>query len=623
MTQPQAGITHDVVFTNNDGAAMGFMLAPGAYSDERADDFAPRIATGNDPTLREGIWDEWAITGAPEGIDQLTASNRNKILRSDGNVFLRRDQGIQLNAAWTSLDASKNATAPMIVDLTTNLVATGIGTKVRRYNYGAGTFTDSTTTFASDVVWLHRHNGKMFAGCGSGDAIQMSTDLNTWSEPAAGQSATCLTTWQAADGTVNLVCALGTNFKLSTDDGVTWGAAKAVGNPDSDITGLGVAFGLLVIGKSDGLYSYDGVSVNEIMVFPALKYAGNCRALVYHEGFLYTHVLGQVWKLSFSGGGVSNKVDITPQMLATEDERLYGHGLPVWIASGPQLLYVAFDDGESVYPEVLSYNDLGWHQEYRGASGDTMRALGYSRLASRLLLNDGATRGRQLTNLTDQPAKDYPASGTFYTSDFDGGLPRMDKAFRHLWVEVENLSSSGKLVFSYSKDKGANYTALADVTANGKQTLIFPDGDPVGSEQLRWRVVLHRNSATSSPVLRRMATSFLNRPIPVYVFSVQLRLANGQILRNGKTKETVDAEERLSFLRSAEASNSPVQFADLFGNEFHCYITRVARRLAPESLDNIGQQNHMPEWVVDVTLIKVDLASRWNTNIQWDAFAWA
>jgi len=182
----EAGVTHDIVLSNST-RSLGFMVRPGTYQKERANDFAPQIAVGDDPSLREGIWNTWSQDGAPEGIDQLTFTNRNRIYRSDGNVFLSRGERIMLQAAWNASDASKAATAPMFVDFSTDLVAAGVGTKVRRYNTGADTWTDSTTTLAASCVWLHRHGSAMYAAVGTAQDFYRSTDLITWAQPSAGE----------------------------------------------------------------------------------------------------------------------------------------------------------------------------------------------------------------------------------------------------------------------------------------------------------------------------------------------------------------------------------------------------------------------------------------------------
>ena len=616
-----AGVTHHITLEQN-SALYGFMLRDGRYRVQRADDFAPRISVGTDPSLREGIWDAWAQSGFPEGIDQPTVRNLSKVLSTDGNIFGGRGESITLDSKWNSSDASKVCTAPMLVDLATgtDFIAAGVSTKVRRYNLGADTWTASTTTFATNVLWLHRHGQYMFAACGSGDSIQRSSDLDTWTEPAA-QTANCLTTWQSAfsgTNTTYLVCAIDATIKLSSDNGATWGSAITVDDANVNITGLGVAFGLLVIGKEDALCTYDGTTVTTEMRFANKRYTGNCRALVYHEGFLWTHILAQVVKLSFSAGGISNMVDVTPVKYGDENEELYGHGVPRWMWSGPFNLYVAFDDGSSLYPEVLMHNGQGWHQVYKGASGDTMYAGGYSRLGSRMLVNDGATRIRRQASLRDLPFPDYPSTGTFTTSDFDGSLPFMYKAYREIAIEAENITTgAGQILVEYSLDKGANFVTLGTITSSGKTYMQFPGGTAVSSQNLRLRFTITRNSTSSTPRMRRFALWVLSRPTPIYVFHVDLKLFDGQDIL-GDAVESVSTDERLAFLLGAEASKTPVTFGDWHGREFNVYITKTSREhLNPKPVDDPSE-----ELWIGVDMIIVLQGGRWD-EIYWDAANWS
>lgn len=617
MATPVAGDNYDVTFQYGT-STVGYMVVPGSYAYERVDDFAPRIATGTAPTLREGIWDAFGQVGAPEGIDQILYTNPNRVYWSDGQMYLSKERGIQLNSKWNSSDAAQSATAPMIVDGTiggTDYVAFAVGTRVRRVSGSAWTTWvahSGSGAFAANCVWLYRHGTNFFAACGSGADFYRSADLDTWSQPAAGEKASCFVTY-SLNGTTYLVKSIGAAFKTSSDGGATWSSAVTVGDSATVITGLGVAFGLLVIGKEDGLYHWDGVSVIEEVTFPQQRSTLNCRALVYHDGFLYTHILKKIVKLSFSGGGIANMTDITPNMFGDANKELWGHGLPAWMWSGPANgLYVAFDDGESVYPEVLSYNGMGWQQEYRGTSGDNMLAGGYSRLASRSWINDGATRLRRHITISDMPFADYPTSGQFITSDFDGGLPTMYKAFKSIWVDARNASTARKITLEYSIDQGTTWTNIGDVTASGiTEFLLTGTAIAVGAQRARFRFTLASSSGT--PVVQQYSVSFLTRPDPIYGYRMTLMVGNSQTLRD-LTVESEAEDVRRAFLVSLEASLAPVKFTAMNGDEVWCYITKTSvRRPSEDDLSN--------EWLIDVTLVEA-MANNRHDAVYWDSFVW-
>lgn len=633
-----ATFTHHITLESG-GTRYGFKIRPGSYRRERADDFAPRISTGNDPKTREGLWDSWAQNSAAEGIDQLLVTNVNKVYRSDGLVFLNKPEAIMLDAAWNSSDAGKVATAPMAIDFLTDTVLVGVGTKVRNYTVSTGLWADSTTTLGANVVWLHRHGVYAFAGVGNTVEMYRTADGLTWTQVAttpATQPASCLTTWENTV-TVNLVLGVDSTIKLSTDSGVTWGAAINVGNAASNVTGLGVAFGLLIIGKEDGLYSYDGTDVVTLLEFPNSKNVNNCKALVYHEGFLYTHLLGRVIKLSYSSGAVTNMVDITPLMVGDENRDLYGHGTIVWMWAGVNHLYTCFDDGESVYPEVLYYTGLGWHQAYRGASGDTMRAGGYSQLAARTFINDGATRARRHLTIRDVPFPDYPASAQFETSDFDGSLPFMLKAFRDISLECRNLDTATgrKITVDYSTNKGVTWTAIGTVVADGKTELSFDtSASAVASQHVRLRFTLTRGSTTTeTPVLERFAASFLNRPNPLYIHSVEALFGPNQALLDG-TVEPDTTAKKMDYVKSLENTAIPVRFVDDVGTNFLVLISKTS--MGQPSLQEVANDQRVmqivmvdavtglwPQIIQNLTItVAIEATLITKTPALWGTFVW-
>lgn len=643
---PTAGVTHH--FTIQNGSDVrGFMQVLGSYSRQRADDFAPRISSGNDTATAQGLWQSWAQTGMSEGVDQYEFANANKVLWTDGNIFGNRDGAVTLDSEWTSSDASKSATAPQIIDFLTDLVLVGVGTKVRRYSISGGTWANSTTTLAANCIWLHKHGAKVYAAVSGSNEIYDSTDGDTWSQSVTtpnGQAATCMETWEVAGGTVYLVIGTANTIKLSSDLGVTFGSAINIGDASSDVTNLKAAFGVLFIRKTDGLYWYNGTSVQEVWRHRETKYSGNV-CMAYHNGFLYVNEINKIWKLSISDGSISNFSEVTPRMRGDEAKDLYGHGIPKWMWSGKDGLYVAFDDGESVYPEVMYLNELGgWQQAYRGTSGDTMNAGGYSQLAGRSFINDGATRIRRHVTLADTPFPSYPSSGQFTTSIHLAGYPWVEKAYGVLSLEARNLSSAAgrQITVEYSTDKGTSYTTIGTIDTDGRTQLQFDTSDSaVNAQAMMLRFTLTRGStSTETPILERWASSFLMRPEPIYAYSVTARIGPELMLMDG-TKETYEPAALLGFLRSAEQSNAPVRFVDDVGVQHLVYITRTSERQVNydgeserdtrlvdiamiDAYTGLWIQNALgvEVWVDSVTFTLIDYTPAvWDTP-DWDFFQW-
>ena len=521
---PTAGLSHDIVFTLGSDS-YGFMLKPGTQLEERVNDFAPQIGLGDNPAFAEGAWRAWEFTGATEGVDQRIFNSKQRCLWTDGNIDTLRDGLIQLSSAWASSDAAQVATAPMIIDYLTNLVLVGIGVNVRRYSVSGGTWAAATTSFANNCLWLHVHGVYCFAAVGASSSLWRTTDGDTWTQPAA-QVASCFETY--AD---KIWLGTGATIKSSSDNGATWSAAVSVGDGSANVTALKVAYNNLFIRTEDGLYYSNGTTVTEVYRNRNALYSGN-KILVYHtDGFLYVNELATILKFSISSGAVTNMVKISPSMSGDASKELYGHGVPKWMWSGvsKEQLFAAFDDGEGVYPEVMQYNGLGWHQIYRGTSGDTMTAGGYSRLAAFLLLNDGATRRKKMLTLTDIPAADYPTTGDLYTSYFDASLPQMPKGFGAVRIWCRNVSSTKTVAVYYRTVDTDSWTLLGTVTADvypNPTTILFSTTNKaIGANAIQLRFLITTDSATVTPVITRVSVKYLNRPASVHAYSALLQLA--------------------------------------------------------------------------------------------------
>ncbi len=610
---PIAGVTHDITLASG-SSKYGFMIAPGTFRSERVDDFAPRIATGTDSKTREGYWDSYSQDSAAEGIDQETFLNTNRIAKSDGNIFTDLPQAIQLDSIWSTADASGSSTAPMIIDFGSAKVVSGCGTAVRWSSDGVTWVNWNSQILGGNVVWLHEHNDILFVGCGSTgfyyslastNASLTTTNLTlVTTGGAAVQGASAFTTWTKSDQVVYLVKSWKNQIQTSVDNGVNWSSSINVGSSGSVITGLSSAFGYLLIGKEDGLWRYDGTSLVDIVQYPVQKNSTNFRSIVNFDGFIYTQMMGRVLKIALSLGTVSSLVDITPEMLGSASRELYGHGKPLWLFTGPFVLYCAFDKGRQAssldipptppsvaagVPELMAYSGSGWHQRYLGTTnGVVMSGAGYSSNFTRLHMNLG-TVGliyKIQVTLRDIPYPSYPTSGTYETSDYTGDLPFMQKAFRALNVEARNLDNavSRTILVEYSVDKGYNFITMGTISTSGRTNLPFrptiishlSDSSTINSNSIRFRFTLNRGSVVDqTPTIVRYSVDFLNRPTATFAHSLNIRLGSTMTIRDG-TLETVPVNERLEFLRQIEDSETPIRWVDMIGRNYSVYVTKTS-----------------------------------------------
>ena len=624
-----AGITHDITLASG-ATKYGFMIAPGSYRSERVDDFAPRIATGTDSKTREGYWDSFSQDSASEGVDQESFLNTNRIARSDGNIFTDLPQAIQLDSIWTTADASGSSTAPMIIDFGASKLVAGCSTAVRWSNDGTTWANWNSQILGGNAIWLHEHNTRLFVAAGSAgyyyslastDAALTTTNLTlVTTGGAATQGASAFTTWTKSDQVVYLVKSWTNQIQTSVDNGANWSASINVGSSSSLITGLSSAFGYLLIGKEDGLWRYDGTSLVDIVQYPVQKNSTNFRSIVNFDGFIYTQMMGRVLKIALSLGTVSSLVDITPEMLGSASRELYGHGKPLWLFTGPFILYCSFDKGRQAssddipptggtlptpsvaagVPELMAYSGSGWHQRYLGTTNNvTMSAAGYSSNFTRLHINLGGTGGtiyKSQITLRDIPYPLYPVSGEFETSDYTGDLPFMQKAFRAINVEARNISSTAgrTIAVSYSLNKGYNFVSMGTITSSGRTNLPFrpttishlSDSSTINSNTVRFKFVLSSGSVSAqTPTIVRYSVDFLNRPTATFAHSMNLRMGTTMTIRDG-TLETVSVNERLEFLKQIEDSETPIRWIDMLGRHYSIYVTKTSTVKTEKELED-------------------------------------
>ena len=643
---PIAGSTHDITLASG-ATKYGFMIAPGSYRTERVDDFAPRIATGTDSKTREGYWDSYSQSSASEGVDQEEFLNINQIASSDGNVFTDIPLALQLDSAWTTADASGSSTAPMIIDFGPSHVVAGCGTSLRRSTDGV-TWSGHTTpggALAASIVWMHEHNTFLFVAVNGNNYYRSDTN-NPAILTAGAQTASCFTTWTKSDQVVYLVLATSNTIKTSSDNGTTWSAAINVGNSSSIITGMSSSFGYLLIGKEDGLWRYDGTALVDIVQYPVQKNSTNFRCIVPFDGFIYTHMMGRIIKIALTSGTVSSLVDITPEMKGSAVKELYGHGKPIWMFTGPFVLYAAFNSGRAAsggYPEMMAYSGSGWHQRYLGTYGHTLTASGYSSnlVRTHINLQANGTIYKSMISLRDIPFPLYPSTGVFETSDYTGDLPFMQKAFRGCNVEARNLSTTDgrSISVSYSTDKGVTFVTMGTVTTDGRTNLPFTlasqttlsDSATINSNSIRLKFTLTRGTTPSeTPVLTRYTVDFLNRPLATHAHSMNLRLGTTMTLRNG-TLETVSVSERLQFIKDLEDAESPIRFIDMIGRHYLVYLTKTSvvkvekenedeRMVAIVMVDAVT--GLWPQVEFNVTATITGYIEMMSANTGWDAEVW-
>lgn len=527
---------------------------------------AQRIRVGGDAAFASEAFDTAVIEGFENGQDlDILTDGENRSYYQNGQIASYVKGIITLASQWSSSDASVTATARNIVELNNGnkYVCVAVGTKLRAYNITTPGWSDKGT-FASNAIHLHATDKYLYISCGTGDAFWR-WDGTTFTQPKAGQKFNCMWTYKGV-----LYGALGNQYYSSSDNGAKWSkASDGVGWANTTIDDLYESQGVLVMAKPEGLFVFDGGNPpTNVYPTPQLATSSNFVGGVDFMGTAYLPLMATLHTGLSTFKSISG--DIMPSMVGTVGRERWGHGFPKVVVAGPSAVYIATDDGEGVYPEVLRYNGIGFEQIYRGTSGDTMRAAGYSRLLGQLIINDGATRVKDLLNAGTGEYPNYASSGTIEAPAIDGGYPDENKAFRDVTLELEGCTSTETVTVKYYLDDGS-LTTVDTITSNGKVTVLLGGADGViEGKKLRLHFALARGADTTlSPKIKGKITVRLivtpkgndARTVPLIV-DLSQPLFNGYGKLGDKYSSVTMQVTTLEYLRER---TGPISYLDEFG----------------------------------------------------------
>lgn len=509
------GKIYDVALERSTGEQLGFMIVPHTDRRERVNDFAPTISSTGDLAYAEGVWRPWTQSDWSSGLGQeVWASSEAARFYEAENVETRIKGKVMLATAVSVTDASIAAAQP--VDFNSKIFMRCTGTNLlRQYTDGVGwaSVGDGFVHGPSDLVV---YGAKLYAASASTRYVWMAT-TGSWTRGPVDREH--FAAWNPG-ATPSLYGSHGHQIFASTD-GSAWDTAISVGDSSADITSM-VAFDqVLYIGKEDGLFYYDGTDVFQMVNCKNKLWSGNFCEMAEFDGFLYFNILGAVYKYSSSA-----IVPITPKMQGDLTKEGYGYGAPEAFVASPTAIYVGFDLAENDYPIILSYNGLGWHTVYKGASADTFEGMGYSAELDWLLINDGSTRYRQLPSFSDLPYPTFAATGSITTPRFDGDMPQTSKAVKSVTLRTRDCSTTQKVNVKYRKDGTLTWTDAGDITSSPSEELSLSAlaGAIQVDNDIQFKFTITTTSVAMTPVIENMAVLWLPRPPATFAHQISVRL---------------------------------------------------------------------------------------------------
>jgi len=604
----------DLVIRNGT-SVMGF-LTSNALRKQQISNVAPNFSTGGDSHFASDSFSQIVVKGFEVGGDrEVFEQDDLRYQWQDGKVALQVKGRATLASQWSSVDASITPTYRRIVDFmpahTNYWVVVANGTSLRVMNTNTEAWS-SAGTFGASAVHLFATDQYLFIALGSGsDAIKwdgLGTAAGNFTPVLAGKKASMFAFYQET-----LYRALGNKFEAATsNDGSVWsGTEIKVGYDGTNIEDMYEAAGYLCFCKPEGFFVYDGNDVYRTVDGSDFRAVTNFVGGREWHGAVYAPVLNQMKKMVISSVRSAIISDATPRMVGSVDKERYGHGTPKVVVSTPDYIYVGWTAGENVYPEILSYNEIGWHQIYRGTSGATLHAMGYSRIMGWLMVNDGSTRRKRLSNAGWAEYPDFAETGQFTTPGYDGGFPNENKIWHSISFRVRNLSSTKYIDIDYLLDGtlGTISERLNSVPTNTNEpievTFGGANGQVTGKKlELRFTLTRDPSDVTVSPeIIAPIIIRGMPRPKALDAEEVTIVLDENMPLRGVYGDQTMgDAytvEQAITFLRTCADSATTLVVIDEWGRRRRCIMTNKgegARRKDGEAL-NREERNIVVKWM--------------------------
>jgi hypothetical protein len=619
---------------------MGF-LTTAPHVIEQINNAAPAVSVGGDPAYSNEAWQQIVITDFATGGDRLRFETSDRRYQwSDGEVALHIPDRVVLASKWNNIAGftGETCTARQILDFSPSTgayeirVVMGTGTKLKVYHTSSGSTPNALpggVAFAGNVKHLFCNDQYMFIALGASGSYRWTGQTVTAGFTSLAVNADCFGWYQEV-----LYRGLGSTLYVATNnDGSAWSATThQVGWPSTTISDMYEYANMLVLAKPEGLYGWDGTNVVLLHPFLETRSTYNGAFGCGWHGAIYFPELATVQKGAMVNGLLTAVQDVTPIMSGTQAKERYNHGTMIRAFATPHRLVAAFTGGEGTYPEVLSYNEIGWHQLYRGTSG-TMNAAGFSRVQDWIVINVGSeTYYKRVTNAGDGEYPDWDSvTGEFYTPAYDAGKPDEFKLWHSIRFRALNLSELLTCSVYYRVDGGswtqagstliespANPDLMVDIVLDSTNRM-------VSGKKIEFRFVLANGGAgaTLTPELRGpFVVRYVSVPLTYDQLRMTLQLDENAPLRNGLgtvgggvVANTAGAgytvPQMRGFIGSIRNTTSAIILTDEWGTRHYVRLVNMIDIGRRQNTDNI-----IEEWR-EVTLtfltlgqgvIKIDLA---------------
>ena len=482
--------------------------------------------------------------------------------------------------------------------------------------YHLDTQWDVTVGTAAGVTDMAVFGSTLFAARGNSTAYLYTTDADNFTTSTlTDNDYDYFTVAPNADGNADILWGAKTPNQLwSNPSGINsadeWTGPVYVGDTSSNITSIFVMNDLLMIGKTDGLYYYDGVGVHPLR--PDLKISRST------DNYKYvTDWQSGIYHSEIDGMGEITSYNAYEPMgpLTKVSDGAFGdigkRGDIVGLAADKDWLYVAIDEGTNtiIYKgrEVRLNGALRWQWcpwVFLGAETTaTLQVVQHSATDRRLWF--GYTDSTAYVILSDDPTADsvarFCAAGWLRMS-YDSGT---DKNWNKLWQscvrEVVGGASGETVAIQYRDDIDTTPTSIVAASAtNGVTETNFSAA--LNNKRIQFEIHLASDTNTATPEVSYFQAKGIEKPTVVRTHEMVFDVGDEP---SNRVKTLRD------LLRTASTSTTLVKFADLrygmktSGTSSGDYVWCIVEPGTPEEIEVLQTRGEQPRLGIRVRLKEV------------------
>jgi hypothetical protein len=418
---------------------------------------------------------------------------------------------------------------------------------IRTIEFDGTNWAGQVTVFnpVDDAVTLDAINFKDRMICligNSNDHItRNSSDASTWDTPTteitANKFSNAITANEDIDG--GLLASIGGEVVaviwdevageiifFSDTAGTTWAVETNISIPSGNgPQGVVVYPGIdgadkLYVATREGIWEVDTAPATWTaqLIFPMTANNNNGRRMTIHNGALWIPVgvdddtPAPMWRITVSGD-----TRVIEQDMGLD----YGDGVESemlgpwrWLFSAGGFLFASVGGGAaSRNARVLCHNGLGWHHMFRNSTANevidfiTVSAEpdGTPRLhySQRSATNDSSPEyvAQPLVNPGSGISLTHAVNGILERPEFNGGMPRYNAAFLHLFYDAVDLGGDAQeeidLKYGLDGDDGSTNDDLGDIQS-GATELTWASGAGVSGRSIRIEETYNRRSSDTS-----------------------------------------------------------------------------------------------------------------------------